>query len=805
MNDKNISSEMAPTGVKIQSVIADMPDERALLQDAESRSVPVLALRDIVIFPEQAVPVGIGRESSMQAVESALNTGRLILAVAQTDASIENPTSKDLYRIGTLCRVMKMIELPDGRHTAFVIAIARARITRFVRSSPFFTAKVQVYPEIHDYKEKDMECRAAVEILREEVSSMLKNFSDEERHEMEFSLDQMDEAERRINFLCMQVPILCDERQTLLETSSVKKRLLSLVSMLHKELQYLEIRNELRMRTQNDVNEQQRQHFLEQQMRVIQDELSMGGGDDDFTILSQRAVEKQWPAEMQERFDKELVRLQRYNPQSPEYAIQYSYIDNLLNLPWQNYADVDFTLDEVEAVLDRDHYGLRDVKDRIVEQMAVLKQRGDVKAGILCLYGPPGVGKTSLGKSIADATGREYIRVSFGGLHDEAEIRGHRKTYLGAMPGRIITGLQKCKTGNPVFVLDEIDKIGADHKGDPAMALLEVLDPEQNEHFHDNYIDVDYDLSKILFIATANTLSTISHPLLDRMELIEISGYITEEKVAIAREHLLPKKLADAGLKPSDIAFTDEAFERIISEYTRESGVRQLEKKIAKVLRKLVRLKVSRKEYPTLVEADMIPQYLGKREVFADMYENNDVPGVVTGLAWTAAGGEILFIETSLSKGKGEKLTLTGNLGDVMKESATIALQYLRAHAEEIGIDPEKFTTNDIHIHVPEGAIPKDGPSAGVTMATSLASAFLGCRVKERLAMTGEITLRGKVLPVGGIKEKILAAKRAGITDIVLCEMNRKDIEAIDEMYLKGLTFHYVDTIRQVLDIALLR
>lgn len=602
----------------------------------------------------------------------------------------------------------------------------------------------------------------------------------------------------------MQLPGFVREKQLMLESHNFVEYAEKATSILESSLQMNEVRKEFQARAQQELSQGQRQMFLETQIRMMQEELGIGD-DDDIAALSKRAAEMNWPADVHDRFEKELRKLERFNPQSPDYAVQYSYIDTLLSLPWDNCSNKDFKLKQVQEILDRDHYGLRDVKDRIVEQMAVIRMRGDVKAGILCLYGPPGVGKTSLGKSVAEALGREYVRVSFGGLHDESEIRGHRKTYLGAMPGRIISGLQKCNTSNPVFVLDEIDKIGQDIKGDPSTALLEVLDPEQNSRFHDNYIDVDYDLSRVLFIATANTLQTISTPLLDRMELIEISGYIPAEKIEIALRHLVGAKLEENGLAKDEITFTREAIALIIDEYTRESGVRQLEKKISKVIRKIVRLKVGEEDYPTTVGPEEVRRFLGKQEVFPDTYENNDYVGVVTGLAWTASGGDILFIESSLIPGKGEKLTLTGNLGDIMKESATIALQYLKANAAKFGIPSEKFSQYDVHIHVPEGAIPKDGPSAGITMVTSLASAFKGVKVRERLAMTGEMTLRGKVLPVGGIKEKILAAKRAGITDIILCEKNRKDIEDIDAMYLEGLNFHYVMDIEQVLDIALLK
>ena len=571
---------------------------------------------------------------------------------------------------------------------------------------------------------------------------------------------------------------------------------------MSKEAQFLELKADIQSKTREDLSQQQREHFLQQQIRTIQDEL--GTSEDEIAELEARAQKKKWSEETAKAFHKELRKLERINPQSPDFNVQYSYLDTLLNLPWNVFTVDKFNLKTVENKLNHDHYGLDKVKDRILEHLSVLKLRGDMKSPIICLYGPPGVGKTSLGKSVADALGRKYARVSLGGLHDEAEIRGHRRTYIGAMPGRIIDALRKCESSNPVFVLDEIDKLGKDFKGDPSSALLEVLDPEQNSHFHDNYIDMDYDLSKILFIATANSLQTLSQPLLDRMEIIEINGYIMEEKVEIAKKHLIPKQLEEHGFQPKEIDFNKAAITKIIESYTRESGVRQLDKKIAKVLRRCARLKATDSEVPKTITLNHLTEVLGAAEYSKDHYEGNDFAGVVTGLAWTAVGGEILFVESSLSRGKGEKLTLTGNLGDVMKESAVIAMQYLKSHSSLFGIDYELFDKYNVHIHVPEGAIPKDGPSAGVTMVTSLASSFTQRKVRPNLAMTGEITLRGKVLPVGGIKEKILAAKRAGITDIILCQENKKDIDEIKDIYLKGLTFHYVSTIKDVIDIALL-
>ena len=764
---------------------------------------PVLPLRDMVLFPHIPLPITIGRDSSLQIVQQAYESKTAIAAVAQKDPAVENPGKKDLYTIGMLCKVAKVMQIPEGPVTAFVVPIVPVSLGKVVKKKPFMRAEITQIPQILPAP-GNMEMIVLAESVFETYQNILQYIGDNEQKEIQFALQQFDDRViDRLNFIAFNSPLDYHEKQQLLEISDVHKRTSMLYHHLDLALQKLELRADIQTRTHEDLTQMQKEQFLKQQMRAIRDELGSDAGDADIDELNERAAKMPWNKDAQTHYEKEVRKLERYSPQSPEYAIQYAYLDTLLNLPWNKYSPDNFSLDKVEKILDRDHYGLDKVKERIIEQMAVVKLRKDMKAPIICLYGPPGVGKTSLGKSVADALGREYTRISLGGLHDEAEIRGHRRTYIGAMPGRIMAALEKCGTGNPVFVLDEIDKIGSDFKGDPSTALLEVLDPEQNNKFHDNYIDCDYDLSKILFIATANDLSTISRPLLDRMEIIEIDGYIPEEKIEIARRHLVAKSLEEHGFPSDEITFRRDALAYIVEGYTRESGVRQLEKRIAKILRKIARLKASDKDYPRIVTLKNVKEFLGKEEVNPDSYESNEFLGVVTGLAWTQVGGEILFIESSLSEGKGEKLTLTGNLGAVMKESAVIALQYLKAHARQLGIDPKKFSEMDVHVHVPEGAIPKDGPSAGITMVTSLASSFTGRKVRSKVAMTGEITLRGKVLPVGGIKEKILAAKRAGITDIVLCEENRKDIEEISDRYLEGLTFHYVSKIEEVLDFAL--
>jgi len=801
-DDNNEMGECASAHVMpIITEIHTSKDDAPEVDENGMMVVPVLALRDMVLFPGMTMPVAVGREKSLKLVREASKHHNRIGVICQIDRQTEDPGQKDLYKYGTLADIIKVIEMPDGAINVILQGRTGIALNEIVETVPYLKARVSLTEEMKPAA-RDTEFKVLISSITEVTFNMLANMGENGR-ELAFAMKNIDNSLYLINFLATNVQFDPEKKQAMLEERNMKKRGYMLYSNLRQEAQLAEIKADIQSRTREDLSQQQREHFLQQQIRTIQEELGTAGGDD-FEELERRASKKKWSKSVQETFNKEFRKLERLNPQSPDYAVQYSYLDNFLNLPWGTYSDDNFDLKKVEKKLNKDHFGLDDVKNRILEHLSVLKLRGDLKAPIICLYGPPGVGKTSLGRSVADALNRKYARISLGGLHDEAEIRGHRRTYIGAMPGRIIDAMIKSGTSNPVIVLDEIDKVGKDYKGDPSNALLEVLDPEQNDRFHDNYIDVDYDLSKVLFIATANSLSTISQPLLDRMEVIEISGYIQEEKLEIAKRHLIPKQLEQNGFDKKEVKFSNQAVSQIIDSYTRESGVRELEKKIAKVLRKVARLKAYGDEFPSTVKPEMLATYLGPKNFNRDLYEGNEFAGVVTGLAWTAVGGEILFIESSLSKGKGEKLTLTGNLGDVMKESAVIALQYVKAHCDALGINPEVFDKYNVHIHVPEGATPKDGPSAGVTMVTSLASTFTQRKVRSHLAMTGEITLRGKVLPVGGIKEKILAAKRSGITDIMLCEENRKDIEDINEMYLKGVTFHYVNTIADVLEFALL-
>lgn len=766
-------------------------------------TIPILPLRNMVLFPGVALPVIIGRPKSMRLIKEAVHKKSLIGVVCQKEMGTEDPILEDLYTTGVIADIVRVLEMPDGSTTVILQGKKRFELNELTETDPYLSGKITVLEDTKPDK-TDREFEALISTIKDLTIKMLGAVAEPPR-DLIFSIKNNKNVLYVVNFSCSNIPSGSAEKQQLLLIGDLKERAYRLLFILNREYQLVELKASIQMKTHEDINQQQKEYFLQQQIKTIQEEL--GGNINELEIkeLREKASRKKWPAEVAQVFEKELRKLERLHPQSPDYSVQTQYVQNIVNLPWNEYSKDNFNLSHAQKVLDRDHYGLEKVKERIIEHLAVLKLKGDMKSPIICLYGPPGVGKTSLGRSIAEALRRKYVRVSLGGLHDEAEIRGHRRTYIGAMCGRIIQNIQKAGASNPVFILDEIDKITNDFKGDPASALLEVLDPEQNNAFHDNYLDIDYDLSKVMFIATANNLNTISQPLLDRMELIEVSGYIMEEKVEIAAKHLVPKQMDVHGLKKGSVKFPKKTLQVIVEAYTRESGVRELDKKIAKIMRKLARKVASDEPIPTSIKPEDLYEYLGAVEYSRDKYQGNDYAGVVTGLAWTAVGGEILFVESSLSKGKGSKLTLTGNLGDVMKESAMLALEYIHAHAAQFNINEELFENWNVHVHVPEGAIPKDGPSAGITMVTSLVSAFTQRKVKKNLAMTGEITLRGKVLPVGGIKEKILAAKRAGIKELILCKENEKDINEIKPEYLKGLVFHYVSDIQQVVDLALLR
>lgn len=767
--------------------------------------IPILPLRNTVIFPGTSMPIVIARKKTLKLIKAVnKQKGKLVGLVCQKDAENDDPELADLYSVGVIGQIIRVIELPDNENVTVIFqGKKRFKLTELTQSEPFLKGKYEIKETI-PVLNTDKEYTALLGSIRDLMVQMLRMYGDPPK---EFINRINSEAISSIlvNYCCSNLPVSGAEKQGLLEIDDEKERAYHLLVVLNRETQMLEMKLNIQMKTREELNQQQKEYFLHQQIKTIQDELGASPQQSDIEEFKQRAAKKKWKKEVAQIFEKEITKLERLHPQSPDYSTQYTYIETLLDLPWDEYTKDNFNLKNAQRVLDQDHFGLEKVKERIIEHLAVLKLKGDLKSPIICLYGPPGVGKTSLGKSIAKAINRKYVRVSFGGLHDESEIRGHRRTYIGAMPGRIIQNISKAGSSNPVFVLDEIDKIGSDFKGDPSSALLEVLDPEQNSTFHDNYLNIDYDLSKVMFLATANNLSGISQPLLDRMELIDVSGYIIEEKIEIAHRHLVPKQLEYHGLKKESIEIPKKTLEKIVENYTRESGVRELDKKIAKIMRKVARKAASEENYKVTINPADLNEYLGAVEYAKDQYQGNEYAGVVTGLAWTSVGGEILFIETSISKGKGGKLTLTGNLGDVMKESAILALEYLHAHHAYLGIDESVFENWNVHVHVPEGAIPKDGPSAGITMVTSLASAFTQRKVRPNLAMTGEMTLRGKVLPVGGIREKILAAKRAGIKDIILCKENQKDIDEIKPLYLKGLTFHYVTDIKEVLDIALLK
>lgn len=770
--------------------------------DELEQEFPVMTLRNMVMFPSVVMPVTVGRRTTLKLVNTALKNNSSIVIATQKVSEVETPGYKDLHSTAVIGKVLRVFEMPGGNTTVILQANGpKIHLDEITAVRPYLKGKVTPVKESMEAEKTD-EFKALMDTCREQCLKFVET-SEHMSPDTSFAIKNLDNPELLVNFICTNFPFAIEEKFELLDLNTLKDRLFRLIQILNREVQLAALKQSIQMRTREEIDRQQREYFLQQQIKNIQDELG-NGQDDEIESLRTKGQAKHWKKEVAEIFERELSKLERINPQSPDYNVQLTYLQTLLALPWDVYTTDVINIPNAEKILNKDHYGLEKVKERILEHLAVLKLKGDLKSPIICLYGPPGVGKTSLGHSIASALKRKYVRMSLGGVHDEAEIRGHRKTYIGAMPGRIIKSLIKAETSNPVIILDEIDKLGKDHQGDPSSAMLEVLDPEQNNAFHDNYVDIDYDLSKVMFIATANNLSTIPAPLLDRMELIEVSGYITEEKIEIARRHLIPKEMETNGLKKEHVKFTKASIEYIIENYTRESGVRELEKKINKIMRKIaLEIASDRFEKQHELKPSDIQEYLGTPEYSRDKYQGNEYAGVVTGLAWTAVGGEILFVETSLSKGKGGHLTLTGNLGDVMKESAMLAVEYLKAHSHLLELPDGIFDNWSIHIHVPEGAIPKDGPSAGITMVTSLASALTQRKVKPNLAMTGEITLRGKVLPVGGIKEKILAAKRAGIKDIILCEDNRKNIEEIQPLYLQGLTFHYVKDIKEVLALAL--
>ncbi|MFB6318108.1 endopeptidase La [Saccharicrinis sp. FJH54] len=766
-------------------------------------TLPILPLRNMVLFPGVVMPVSVGRKKSLRLVREAFNNGTYIGVITQREVNIDNPKAENLYGVGTVAQVAKILEMPDGSTSVILQGRARFNLMEFVKTDPFIVAKITQREDVLNVDEGDVNeaLVAAIKDLAVKVVSGSNNLP----NEATFAIKNIDGLPFLTNFISSNLPFKIKDKQKLLERDKIKDRSYQLLEVLAREAQLQEIKNDIQAKARVDIDQQQREYYLHQQMKTIQDELGGNPIEAEIRELNAKAAKKKWSKTIRAVYDKEVAKLERMNPAAADYSVQSNYVSTLVELPWDEYSKDNFNLHRAQKILDKDHYGLEKVKDRILEYLAVLKLKNDMKSPILCLVGPPGVGKTSLGKSIAKALDRKYVRMSLGGLHDEAEIRGHRKTYIGALPGRIIQNIKKAGTSNPVFILDEIDKVSSDFRGDPASALLEVLDPEQNNTFHDNYLEVEYDLSKVMFIATANTVASISQPLLDRMEVIDVSGYIMQEKVEIAKRHLVPRQMENHGLQKGVVKIPAKTLQAVVEGYTRESGVRELDKKLATLMRRLARKVANEEQFEKTLNPEHLKEYLGTQRFSKEEYQGNEYAGVVTGLAWTAVGGEILFVESSLSRGSGGRLSITGNLGDVMKESAMLALEYIKSHSEDLGLDQRIFEHYNVHLHVPEGAIPKDGPSAGVTMLTSLVSTFTQRKVKKGLAMTGEITLRGKVLPVGGIKEKILAAKRSGITEIILCEENRKDLDEIKDIYIKGLKFHFVTNVKDVLDLALLK
>lgn len=800
---------------KIEQILANTEDEMEFMpivplgedemDDQEKgdipTDIPIIALRNTVLFPNVVLPITVAREKSVKAITDAQAKGKWIGVLAQKDGEKEDPDTSEIYHTGTVAKIVKQIKMPDGNTTIFIMGRMRFKVEEFTQTEPFFTAKVNYLDDT--FPKEDTEFDALIASLKD-MSEQIAELSPNLPNETSIVLRNIEHQSFLVHFISSNLSAKLDEKQQLLEEDNIKTRAEKLMQLLQSELQLLELKNEITNKTRADIDKQQREYFLQQQLKSIREELGGEPNDREIKDLQKRAEDVKMSDDAKQMFKKNIEKLERMHPSTPDYSVIYNHLDLLLDLPWGVFTEDSYDLKRAQKVLDNDHYGMERIKDRILEYLAVLKLKGDMKSPILCFVGPPGIGKTSLGKSIANSIKRKYVRLSLGGLHDESELRGHRKTYIGAMPGRIIQSLRKTKSANPVFILDEIDKVGKDFRGDPSSALLEILDPEQNNTFYDNYLELEFDLSKILFIATANSLNEIQPALRDRLEIIHLTGYSVEEKIQIGKRHLVPKQKEAHGLDKVKLKFSDKTLNKIIQEYTRESGVRELDRKLASIMRSIAKKVALEEKVPTAITEDYVQEVLGKPKFINDLYVRGNPPGVAIGLAWTSVGGDILFIETALSKGKGSK-ELTGNLGNVMKESATTALTYLKAHAAEYNIDPEVFDKNNVHIHVPEGAVPKDGPSAGITILSALASAFTGRKLRSYLAMTGEITLRGQVLPVGGIKEKILAAKRAGIKEIILCIQNQKDVEEINKAYIKGLKFHYVQEMSEVLDLALLK